>query len=196
MKNFDSLVDIWQAQKSGPQIDYKHIITHFKKSKNKFIIKLSLGLISMAIVLLIIIILWLKTPFTYSTTHISLFIFVLCCLYYIALQIKNLRILSAPFCIETPKKHIQQLQKFKQLRHKQNTRNYFFYTIAMGLGFALYFIEFFAQVNGLVILLSLAFTVVWFTLCYFYLQKIYIKREDKAITQMLEDLDRIKNQFK
>jgi hypothetical protein len=195
MKNFDSLVDIWQAQKSEPAINYKHIITHFKKSKNKLMLKLLGGLVTVLVALAVMVILWYKTPFSYATTHISMLIFVLCCVYYIGLQIKNLRILVAYNCIETPKLHIQQLQQFKQLRHKQNTRNYFFYTIAMGLGFALYFIEFFAQVNYVVILLSLVCTIVWFLLCYFYLQKIYIKREDKAITAMLNDLERIKKQF-
>jgi len=195
MKNFDSLVSIWQAQNSAPEIDYKNVIAHFNKSKNSFIRKIIIGLVLMIIALITILILWLKTPFTYITTHISLLIFVLCCLYYIAVQFKNYRILSAFKCTETPKKYIIQLQKFKQLRHKEYTRNFVFYIVAMGLGFVLYFIEFFTQVNTLVKLLSIVFTITWFLGCYFYVKNIFIKREETAINDMLKDLERLKNQF-
>ncbi|TAF47110.1 MAG: hypothetical protein EAZ51_07070 [Sphingobacteriales bacterium] len=195
MKNFDSLVDIWQAQNSKPDIDYKTVITQVNKSKNKLILKLFWGLIAMAIALVTILFLWLKTPFSYTTTHISLLVFVICCVYYMVLQIKNLTLLSKNNLTETPKFYIEKIQKFKQLRYKENTRNYFFYTLAIGVGFILYFIEFFSQVNAWVIAVSLMFIILWFLGSYMYILKIYRKREEKAINQMLQDLERIKNQF-
>lgn len=195
MKNFDKLVDIWQTQKTAPEVNYEAILAHLKKSTNLFKLKLRLGLVVMIIVVWGIGFLWMIIPFVYITTHISLAIFVLCCLYYIFTQIKNLKILSNNSFTLTPKKHIEGLQNFKLLRHKENTRNFIIYTLAMAVGFGLYFIEFFSQVSTLVIYISLSFTVIWFAVCFYFLQKIYIKREEKAFADMFDDLNRIKNQF-
>lgn len=195
MKNFDKLVDIWQGQKTTPDVDYELILTQLKKHNNQFKLKISLGLFAMLAAVLGILALWFVIPFAYFTTHIALSIFVLCCLFYIFTQIKNLKILANNSFTQTPKKHIETLQAFKLLRHKENTQNYLLYTIAMAIGFGLYFIEFFSQVNAIVIAVSLLFTILWFALCYFYLQKIYLKREEKQFALMFEDLNRIKNQF-
>lgn len=195
MKNFDKLVDIWQTQNTTHEVNYEEILIHFKKHSNKFKLKIGLGLAAMVLAVLGIIVLWFIIPFAYLTTHLSFSIFVLCCLYYILTQIKNLKILANNSYILIPKKHIENLQAFKIIRHKENTQNYLLYTITMAVGFGLYFIEFFTQVNGVVIAFSLVFTVFWFALCYFYLQKIYIKKEDKMFAIMFEDLNRIKKQF-
>ncbi|TAH01378.1 MAG: hypothetical protein EAZ15_07405 [Sphingobacteriales bacterium] len=195
MKNFDKLVDIWQTQKTAPEVNYEAIFAHLKKSTNQFKLKISLGLGAMVIAVLGIGFLWTIIPFLYLTTHLSLAIFVLCCLYYIFTQIKNLRILGNNSFTLTPKKHIENLQSFKLLRHKENTRNYVIYTLVLAIGFGLYFVEFFTQVNNFVIYISLGFTIIWFTVCYFYWQKVYIKREEKIFNAMFDDLNRIKNQF-
>ncbi len=195
MKNFDKLVDIWQNQKTTPELNYEVVFAHLKKSTHQFKLKIKLGLAAMVIAVLGIGFLWMIIPFVYLTTHISLAIFVLCCLYYIFTQIKNLKILANNSFTLTPKKHIESLQAFKLIRYKENTRNYLFYTLAMAIGFGLYFIEFFTKVNDWVIYISLCFTIIWFAICYFYLQKVYIKREEKTFAAMFDDLNRIKNQF-
>ncbi len=195
MKDFESLVDIWQAQKTAPDLDYKTILSKNKKSKDKLKLKISLGLLIMIFGLGIIIYLWLKTPFNYITTHLGLIIFLLCGLYYITRQIKNISILSNDSYLKTPKEHIEFIQTFRKMRMKENTQNFLFYTIVMTIGFSLYFIEFFTQVNKAVVYISIGFTILWIALCYFYFQKIYIKKEEKLFAEMIENLDKLKNQF-
>lgn len=195
MKDFDLLVDIWKTQKTTPDLKYEAVITSLKKTKNKFKLKVILGLLAMVMGVVFMVTIWVKTNFVYLTTHISISIFVLCCLYYMATQFKNLKILSHNNYTLSPQKHLTQMLAFKQMRYRQNTKNYFFYSLALGLGLGLFFIEFFSKVNSTVIYVSLAFTILWFALTYFYMHKIYLKREDKLFSEIIHDLDRIKNQF-
>jgi hypothetical protein len=195
MKNFDSLVDIWQNQKVVPDIDYQVVITRFKKSQNNLKLKITMGLSVMILILITLIILWYNISFSYPTTHISLAIFALCSLYYIFNLVKNLSFLNNISFTETPKKHIEKLREFKIKRQLENTSHFLFYSIAMGLGFCLYFVEFFSQVNNVVIISSIIFIIFWFSFCYFYIQKVFIHRGEKVLSEMLKDLERIEQQF-
>ena len=196
MKNFDSLVDIWQTQKNIPDMDYQVIISRFKKSQHKLKFKIAMGLAAMVLIVITLFFLWMKSYYVYITTHIGLAIFALCGLYYIFTQVRNLKFLGSVSFTETPKKHLEKLRTFKLKRYKENTRNFLYYSVAMGLGFCLYFIEFFTKVNSTVMYLSITLTIFWFALCYFYNKKVFAMREEKQLAAMLKDLGRIEDQFK
>lgn len=196
MKDFNVLVDIWQAQNTTPAVNYKTVIASLKKTKGKFKRNITLGLIAMLLGIFFMLSFWLNTQFMYTTTHVSIAIFVCCCLYFVYTQILNLKLLSYTSYLESPQVHLNQILAFKKLRFKQNNKNYFFYSIAIGVGLALYFIEFFANVNNTVIFVSIAFTVIWFALTYLYLQKVYLIKEEKLFSEIINDLERIKSQFK
>lgn len=195
MKDFESLVSIWNEQKTSPSVDYREVIDRYKKTRNKFRTKLWAELIWMTIATLLLGYIWLSMPFTLWTTHISMFIFEICCIFYIYTQIKNLRTISDNSLLETPEKHIEYLERFKLSRYMQNTRNYYFYTVAMGIALGLYFIEFFTHVNTFVLIFAVGFSIAWFAFCTLWIRKVYIKKEEKRFNEMLNELKRLKNQF-
>ncbi len=195
MKDFDIIKNIWQEQQTEPGIDYKTVLNQFKKSRNQFSLKIKVGLITMVATLILISILWILMPFTSATSHLALFIFVACCIYYIAVQIKNLRTLNNNNLFDKPADYITYLQAFKKSRTIENTRNYTFYTLAMGLGFILYFIEFFKLVNTFVVIFAVVISISWFVLSYLFLKKTYIKKENQLFDALFEDLEKLKKQF-
>ncbi|MBC7654919.1 MAG: hypothetical protein H7098_10660 [Oligoflexus sp.] len=197
MKDFDSLVGIWNEQKTAPQIDYKEVINQYKKSREKLSLKFFQEILLMLPAVFIIIYLWFTISFSFWTSYLGLSIVAGCCIYFIVIQLINIKnIVSSNTLFDKPKDHIQFLQKFRKSRYIQHTRNYKIYTIALGLGISLYFIEFFYSLNIWIMLGIVAATIAWFVICYIYLMKIYINKEEKRFTDMIENLERLNNQFK
>lgn len=195
MKDFDSLLNIWNEQKTSPAIDYKEVLSRFKKSRNKFSSKIWIELGSMVLVLIALIYIWYNMRFNFWTTHVSLIIFITCCVVYIYTQIINLRTLSNDSLMETPEKHILYIENFRKSRYKQNTRIYYFYTLVMGIALSFYFVEFFYHVNTYVLIASISFSLIWFAVCTFVFRKLYMKKEEKRFSEMLKELNRLKKQF-
>ncbi len=196
MKDFDSLVGIWNEQKTAPQIDYKEIINQYKKSREKLSLKFFQEILLMLPAIFIVVYLWINISFSFWTSYLGLSIVAGCCFYFIAIQLINIKnIVNSNTLFDKPQDHIKFLQKFRKSRYIQHTRNYKIYSIALGLGISLYFIEFFYSLNIWIMLGIVAATIAWFSICYIYLMKIYINKEEKRFTEMIENLERLNNQF-
>ncbi len=196
MKDFDSILNIWNEQADNtPKVDYKELISRYKKSRNKFSAKIWIELIWMVLAAFTIGYLWATLSFNTWTTHIAMFIFELCCFYYIYTQIKNLKTLNNNSLLETPEKHIAYIEGFRKERFQQNTRNYYIYTLALALALGLYFIEFFNHVNTITLVLAVAFSITWFALCTFLIRVVYIRKEEKRFNELIAELERLKKQF-
>lgn len=197
MKDFDSLVGIWNEQKTAPQIDYKEVINQYKKSREKLSLKFFKEILLMLPAIFIVVYLWINISFSFWTSYLGLSVVAGCCIYFIVVQLINIKnIISSNTLFDKPQDHIQFLQKFRKSRYIQHTRNYKIYTVALGLGISLYFIEFFYSLNIWIMLGIVAATIAWFFICYIYLMKIYINKEEKRFTEMIENLERLNNQFK
>ena len=197
MKDFDSLVGIWNEQKTAPIVNYKEVISKYKDNRSSFSIKFLTETFVMFAVFILIAFVFFKTDFQFWTSYLGLIIIEACCVYFIITQIINIRnIANSNTLFDKPQDHIQFIQKFKKSRYIQHTRNYKFYTIALGTGFSLYFIEFFYRLNVMIMLISVTATIAWALVCYLYFMKIYIKKEEKRFAEMLADLERLNEQFK
>nr|WP_294894202.1 hypothetical protein [uncultured Pedobacter sp.] len=197
MKDFDSLVGIWNEQKTAPKLDYKEIITQYKTSRNKLSLKLVREVLVMLFVLIAITYVGLTSEFDFWTSYTGLVLIVLCCTYFVLMQLINIKsIADSNTLFDQPKDHIQFLKNFRKSRHIQHTRNYKIYTFFLSLGLVLYFIEPFYKLNFILTITVFSATVIWFILSYFYFLKRYIKKEDEKFHQMIEDLERLDQQFK
>lgn len=195
MKDFDSLLNIWNEQRDSPALDYKEVLSNFKKSRSKFRLKIWIELSWMVLVSLFLFYVWFNTSFSLWSTHLSLLIFEICCFVYIYTQIINLIKLGDDSLMETPEKHILHIENFRKARFKQNTIAYYFYTLAMSIALGLYFVEFFMRVNIITLVSSIILTTIWFAICTFLIRKVYMKKEEKRFKEMLNDLERLKKQF-
>ena len=196
MKDFDALLNIWNEQKTSPAVDYQEVIKNYKRSRNKFKNKLWIELISMVIAVLIIGGIWLSVSFSVWTSDAAMLIFILCCLFYIFSQIKNLKQLNDDSSLEAPEKHIEHLQNFRTSRHRQNTRNYYIYASTISFALALYFVEFFLDLNVWILSAAVLITIIWFSICTFIIRKVYMRKEEKRFEEMISELQRLKEQFK
>lgn len=197
MKDFDSLVGIWNEQKTAPKVDYREIIAQYKTSRNKLSSKILRETLLMAVAMAVIVFLSFKVDFILWTSYLGLAIVFACGIYFIAIQIVNLkRIASSNTLFDKPQDHIRFIKKFRAQRYTQHTRNYNIYTVALTLGTALYFIEMAYKLGVLYVGIVAIATLAWFAVYYFYFLKQYIRKEDQKFQQMIEDLERLDQQFK
>ncbi|ADY51803.1 hypothetical protein Pedsa_1235 [Pseudopedobacter saltans DSM 12145] len=195
MKDFDSLLNIWNSQKTNPNIDYKEVIESYKKSTVLFKNKIWTELIVMLIAMFGITFFWIKTDFTYFTTHAGISLILCCCMFYIYNQIKSLKSLENDSLFEKPEKHIQFVKKFRKTRYKQNTLNYYIYSAGIGIAMLLYFIEFFSYLDSTLIVIAISFLIIWFLITSFFIRKVYIQKEEKRFKEMLAELERVQQQL-
>ncbi|HEX7367927.1 MAG TPA: hypothetical protein VF273_12560 [Pelobium sp.] len=197
MKDFDSLVGIWNEQKTAPKLDYKEIITQYKKSRNKLSSKILTELLAMVIAMFVIAYLAFKIDFELWTSYFGLVTIFGCGAYFTIIQIINLkRINNSNTLFDKPQGHIAFIKKFRKQRYTQHTRNYNVYTLALSLGTGLFFIEMVYKLGSLYVIIVACATLAWFAIYYFYFLRNYIRKEDEKFQEMIDDLERLDKQFK
>ncbi|PWG82237.1 hypothetical protein [Pararcticibacter amylolyticus] len=195
MKDFDALKDIWSGQVSQPRISYEDIIKGLKLAKRSFSNKLLLETAGMFSAVIILLWVWISNPFMMWTTHLSLLILIVCCLYYVFIQISDYRsITNSESLLQQPEDYIQYLKKYRKRRYILNTRKYSVYSIFIGIAFGLYFIELYFIAPLWQIIGGVAFTAAWFVVCW-RLMRTYIRREQEKLYEMIEKLERLQHQF-
>lgn len=195
MKDFEALKGIWSGQVSEPKISGDDIIKSLKKSKNTFGNKLLFETAGMLAGVIVFVWVWISNPFMMWTTHLSLLILIICCIYYIFIQIKDYRSISnSESLLKQPEEYIGYLKDYRHKRYVLNTRKYSIYSIFIGIAFALYFIELYFIAPLWQTAAGIAFTIGWFVVSW-RLMRIYIRREQERLYEMIENLERLQKQF-
>lgn len=195
MKDFDALKDIWNGQVNQPGISHDDVLKKLKKSKRSFGNKLLFETSGMLAGVLVFILIWISNPFMMWTTHVSLFIFICCCLYYVIVQIRDyLSISNSGTLLKQPDEYIGYLKEYRRKRYILNTQKYSVYSIFIGIAIGLYFIEVYFVAPLWETIGGILFTAAWFVVCW-RLMRIYIKREQDRLREMIENLERLQKQF-
>jgi hypothetical protein len=195
MKDFEALKSIWHDQIALPKVSHEDVLKNLRKTRDGLATKLLIEMIGMGIAAAVLIYVWIASPFTMWTTHLAMIIFISCCIYYILSMIRNLRSINYDKLLDKPECYINYLKKYKHERYIFNTRKYTVYSIFFTLGFVLYFIEISFMASLLITIIGILFTFLWIGLCYFVLMRIYIKREEGKLEEMIHNLERLHKQF-
>jgi hypothetical protein len=195
MKDFEALKSIWHDQIALPKVSHKDVLKNLRKTRNGLASKLLLEMMGMAIAIAVLIYVWIKIPFFMWTTHLAMIIFISCCIYYILAIVSNYLKINDDKLLDKPECYINYLKKYKEERYIFNTRKYALYSIFFTAGFILYFIEISYLTSLVITLVVILFTFLWIGLCYFVLMRIYIKREEGKLEEMIQNLERLHKQF-
>ena len=195
MKDFEALKSIWHDQVMLPKVSHEDVLKKVRKTRNGLSSRLLIEMIGMGIATAILIYVWIESPFRMWTTHLAMIIFIACCIYYIVALIDNYRKINDNKLIDKPEDYITYLKKYKHDRYIFNTRKYTIYSIFLTAGFLLYFIEISFMAPFWVTITGFVFTFLWIALCYFVFMRIYIKREESKLEEMIQNLERLQKQF-
>jgi uncharacterized membrane protein (DUF485 family) len=138
---------------------------------------------------------WINSSSMMWTTHLSLFIFILCCVYYMFAQLSDYKSISnSEHLLKEPEEYIAYLKQYRRKRYILNTRKYSIYSIFIGIAFGLYFIEIYFSSPLWQTIAGLVATVAWFIICW-YLMRVYIHKEQEKLDEMITKLERLEKQF-
>lgn len=195
MKDFEALKNIWQDQVALPKVSHDDVLKKIRKTRNGLASRLLIEMTGMGIAAAVITWVWIESPFKMWTTHLAMIIFILCCFYYIISVIGNYRSLNTDHLLDKPEGYILHLKKYKKDRYIFNTRKYRIYSLFFTAGFLLYFIEISYMASFTVTLIGFVFTFAWIGFCYFVLMRIYIRKEEAKLEEMISNLERLHKQF-
>ncbi|MFM6976418.1 MAG: hypothetical protein ACKOW2_06190 [Sphingobacteriaceae bacterium] len=195
MRDFDEIKNIWQEQQD-PKLNHEEILKRVKRSKSRLANKLLAEVLLMSVTIAVLSYAWYMIPFRMWTTHLSLLIFMASSLFVLFAQLTDYRrINSSSDLLDKPESYIQYLKKYQQERHQLNTQKYRVYTLFLGLGLLLFFVEIFFVASAWFTILGLGLSIAWIICCYFWLMRRYIRREENYLNEMIEDLERLQKQF-
>ena len=195
MKDFEALRSIWHDQVALPKVSHEDELKKVSTTKKGLAGRLLIEMSGMALATVMLIYVWIASPFKMWTTHLAMVIFMVCCLYYIVSLIGNYRRIAYNNLLDKPEEYILYLKKYKHDRFIFNTRKYTVYSIFFTAGFILYFIEIAFLASLWVTILGVVFTSLWIALCYFVLMRIYIRKEESKLEEMIQNLERLEKQF-
>ncbi len=196
MKDFEALKNIWHGQAALPKVSHEDVLKKVRKTKKGLAIKLLCEMSSMAAATTGLTYIWLNNRFKLWTTHLAMIIFIICCLYYIFALIRDYRKISNnTLLLNKPGDYIRHLKKYKHHRYIFNTRKYRIYSIFFSLGLILYFIEIAFLAPLWVSIAGASFTIAWLLFSYFVLMRIYIRKEDGKLEEMIQNMERLQKQF-
>lgn len=195
MKDFDALKNIWHGQAATPKLTCSETINVVRKSQSAMAGKLLTETVIMLGIIIFLILVWINQPFIMWTSHLSLVVLIVCCLYYLVVQLLDYRnIILDDSHTKEPSAYIEYLNQYKRKRYTLNTRHYAVYSIFIGIALALYFVEVYYVAPLWQTLTGLGFTIGWFLFCA-YLMRIYIRNEQAKLNGMIQHLESLRKQF-
>lgn len=195
MRDFEALKDIWHNQVALPKVSHEDVLKKVGKARTGLASRLLFEMLGMALATVMLIYVWIEIPFKMWTTHLAMVIFTCCCLYYIVALIGNYRRITYENLLNKPGEYILYLKNYKHDRFIFNTRKYRTYSIFFTAGFILYFIELSFLASLWVTIVGIVFTFLWIALFYFILMRIYIRKEESKLEEMIQNLERLERQF-
>ncbi len=195
MKDFEALKSIWHNQVALPKVSHEDVLKKVSKTRTGLASRLLIEMLGMALAIAMLIYFWVEIPFRMWTTHLAMIIFMACCFYYLVALIVNYRRITYDNLLDKPEEYILYLKKYKHDRFIFNTRKYRIYSLFITLGFILFFIEISFLVALWVTITGIIFTFLWISLYYFVLMRIYIRKEESRLEDMIQNLERLEKQF-
>ncbi|SEK35167.1 hypothetical protein [Parapedobacter koreensis] len=197
MKEFDEIQQLWHRQEPEPNVSFEAILKRIKGNKAALARKLLWQIVAVAPATIILLWMIIAVQFSTWTTYLACVIMVGCVCYYFFTQLADYHnIRKSHHLLAKPQDYIHYLKAFQQKRNHFNTRNYAVYEACIAVAFALYSIEMYFVLPFWTFVGSIIFIVFWFLICHFVFMKQYIHSENERIEEMIENLERIKGQFR
>lgn len=196
MKGFEDIQQLWQRGQNEPVVDYHALLRGMKSSENKLVNKLMWQVVGQTTVAVLLLYVIFGIQFSTWTTYLGVLIMFFGVLYTMFVSYRNYRSLHKNGKLfAKPQAYITYLQEYQQRQNRFNTRDYGIYEWCIGAALALFSLEMYFLFSLWVFAGCLILLFGWILFCHFVLMKNYLRIENQRIQQMIDDLERIKNQF-
>lgn len=197
MKEFEELQQLWRKSIPESKVDFEGVMQGIENGQKELAAKMWWHVIAFAVGLLLLGYIWVALVFVTWTSHLALVLVASCMIFALLAQWKSyqdLRRINFRFT-QKPEEYIQALKTFKTNRYRQHSRSFMIYETFIAAAFALYSFELYFALPAGTFIGMVVFIIFWFIISHFVFLKAYIQHENEKIQNMINDLDRIKNQF-
>lgn len=195
MQQFDQIEALWAKHTVDVNISADEMLKQAKKEVNGMRTKSLLNIGGMILSVIAMAMLWLFYDVQNWTTHAGISIIIITILVYTAILYNNYKIISKVDFTVNPNEFITKLKLYQLDRLTMYNRLYWFYTIALSLGAALYFIEVLSHMEFWMQIVAIVVTIGWMVFCSTLVRKAVIKKDKERIALLIEKFERISGQF-
>jgi len=196
MQEFEHIQSLWQSHSVEVKISAEEMLDQAKKEVNAIRTKSLFNIGGMVISFVAISSLLLFFDFNSWTTAAGIGIIVLAVAIYTILLYREHRLISRNDFTEHPGDFLNKLHEYQVSRYNLYNRLYWFYAIAVSLGFVLYFYEILGQMDTWLQIVFSVFTVFWMVFCATVLRTSFMKKEKERVDLLIEKFERISKQLK
>ncbi|MGI4751333.1 MAG: hypothetical protein ACRYFB_11935 [Janthinobacterium lividum] len=196
MKNFEELSSLWMAQPKAEQVPVDTLLKQVKKGTSALNQKLLWSIVLMAATFTMMIILFLFFLFNSWLTYTGILIVMSTILVYGLMMYRDYKLIAAHDPTTEVNVYLENLKIYQTSRTRVNGVMLYVYTFLLTLGLSLFMIEI---LESFTLLYKIAIYVIfigWILLVMFYWRKRIIKTEQEKISEIIERLERLKNQFR
>ena len=199
MEDFDSLKNVWQQTATDKPTLPGEIDINNKSKTTKMKLQQSQRHGAITLVLTAIIIACLaifgNLNFIHWYTYGGMVLIIIVCLVQAAFMYATYKKIRSIDDTVAPAEHLRQWETYYDLRKKQNTWNMPVYYIALNVAMAIYLIEIFTGRPLVNVIIFIAIYAAFMLFAYFYLDKKKIKREDRRLQKIINELKLIEGQL-
>lgn len=195
MQEFNHIEALWAKHTVDVTISSDDMLKQAKKEVNSMRTKSLLNIAGMCLSVLAMAMLWLFYDIQSWTTHAGISIMIAAILVFAFILYNNYRIISNVDFTVNPNEFIAKLKLYQINRLAMHNRLYWFYTFALSLGMALYFIEILAQMEFWMQTIAVVLSFGWMIFCSTLVRKAVIKKDKERIALLIEKFERISDQL-
>lgn len=195
MQQFDQIEALWAKHTVDVNISAEEMLKQAKKEVNGMRTKSLLNIGGMILSVIAMAMLWLFYDVQNWTTHAGISIIIITILVYTTILYNNYKIISKVDFTVNPNEFIAKLKIYQLNRLAMHNRLYWFYTLSLSLGMALYFIEILSHMEFWMQTLAIILSFGWIIFCSTLVRKAVIKKDKERIALLIEKFERISGQF-
>jgi hypothetical protein len=200
MQDFNSLKNAWQqsARADEAKPDLTIIINNTTTSKMKLQKPQLHGAIMLSLTAVFITCLGIfgNLHFTHWYTYGGMALIAVICLVQAAFMYLTYKKIKSIDDTVEPAAHLRQWEVYYHLRIKQNQWNMPVYYVALNIAMAIYMVEIFTGRPAINVMIFIGVYAAWMLFAYFYLGKKNIKREDRRLQKIINELKGIEGQLR
>ncbi len=195
MKNFEELSSLWIEQPKAAQVPADTLLKQVKKGTSALNQKLVWSIGMMAATFTMMIILFLFFLFNSWLTYAGILIVMSTILVYGLMMYRDYKLIAAHDPTTEVNVYLEKLKIYQTSRTRVNGIMLYVYTILLTLGLSLFMIEILKSVSLILEITVYTVFIGWILLVSFYWKKQIVKTEQRKINEIINRLERLKNQF-
>ncbi len=194
MKNKEDIKELWDQQKTDLP-DSNELIEKAGKFRRKNLTRLILTNAALIFTSVFIGFIWFYFQPKMITTKIGITLCILAMVMYLVVYNRIIPLLQKSFLTDSSSDYLHKLLKLKEKQRFLQSTILNIYFIVLSTGLFLYMIEYTSRMNIFWKISSYVIVMIWFGITWFYLRPKRIKKEEKAINEIITKFESYSRQL-